>query len=112
MEKRSRDHMTTPTTDSLVAVHWNDNNVVTVLSNCDSVYPIKHSNRYSRSNKKKVREEKKTKIISDEGNSKDNCNELGLEFTEGWISCKVYNKLAHCSYGGIEDNDIHCKNDD
>lgn len=28
-----------------MAVHWNDNNVVTVLANCDNVHPMKKSSR-------------------------------------------------------------------
>lgn len=40
--------------EKLIAVTWNDNAVVTVLSNCDEEQPTKSIQRYSRTEKKKV----------------------------------------------------------
>jgi hypothetical protein len=39
--------MASSPTEDILAVRWNDNNVVTVLTNCESVHPMKKSNRYS-----------------------------------------------------------------
>ncbi|KAJ8888593.1 hypothetical protein PR048_008085 [Dryococelus australis] len=38
--------------DDLLAVRWNDNSVVTVLTNCDEVEPKEKYSRYSRTEKK------------------------------------------------------------
>lgn len=52
--KTPRGALSSSGTGNILAVRWNDNNVVTVLSNCENMYPLKKSNRYSRTEKAKV----------------------------------------------------------
>lgn len=52
MEKKPRGEIATSSTGKFLAVRWNDNNVVTALTNCDNIHPMKKCNRYSRTEKK------------------------------------------------------------
>lgn len=53
-KKTPRGSVSSSGTDNIVAVRWNDNSVVTVLSNCDNMYPMKKTSRYSRIEKSKI----------------------------------------------------------
>src|SRR5436190_24281648 len=46
--------MVCSSSNKLLAVRWNDNSVVTVLTNCDTLNPKKIASRYSRTEKKKI----------------------------------------------------------
>ncbi|KAJ8878080.1 hypothetical protein PR048_022544 [Dryococelus australis] len=50
--KKKRGHMVVSSCDDLLAVRWNDNSIVTVLTNCDEVEPKKNPSLYSRTAKK------------------------------------------------------------
>ncbi|KAJ8892237.1 hypothetical protein PR048_004817 [Dryococelus australis] len=52
--KNKRGHMAVSSCGDLLAVRWNDNSIVTVLTDCDEVEPKKKSSRYSRTEKKTV----------------------------------------------------------
>lgn len=53
-KKTTRGSTAISSTNDLLAVRWNDNNVVTILTNCDNLHPLKSSNRYSRADKKRI----------------------------------------------------------
>ncbi|XP_045475400.1 piggyBac transposable element-derived protein 3-like [Harmonia axyridis] len=53
-KNKPRGETSTSSSGDILAVRWNDNNVVTVLTNCDNVHPMSKSNRYSRIEKKVI----------------------------------------------------------
>ena len=42
------------TSNKLLVVRWNDNSIVTIASNCQSVEPVRKATRYCRVQRKKI----------------------------------------------------------